>query len=617
MPINISDISTPSKCGKLKVTDLKAELKSLGLPEDGLKAQLIDRLKAHLEASPAKLVPVPEEEPAAEASAEDAPAAEAPAATEEEDAEPEADAAAETPAAEEAAPEPDTKEESEEPAAADEDASAGEKRKAEEDPPVEADTAAEAATEEAPAAKKAKAEDGAAVTTKNAPVTTTKKEIFVGGLAREVTEEDLKELFKDCGEVVDVRVLKDKRNDISKGFAFVRFSNCEEAGKAITKYDKHELKGRKIGVLPSTENNTLFIGGLQRDWEEETVKKGLEENLSGVVKFEMMMDQSTDPPRNRGYGFITFDTHADALAAQRKYGGRENTNKLEISGHTVNLDWAEDRNSGVDEMAMAKVKTVYANGLPEDITEEELKEAFGKCGEVEKVTMSKDMANAKRKDFAFIAFVDRESALKAVEEMNGKEVKGKEVEVSLAKPQVPRKPRNMSGQGGRFGGRGYGGRGGRFGQSYGSYGRGRGSYGSSSGYGGGKGSYGASGGYNTYSQGYGGSYGSGYGGGYGSGYGSSGYGGYGAQSGYGQQTGYGQQSGYGQGAYGQQGYGQTASSGYGQQAATTGTTGYGQQTSGYGQQTSGYGQQGYGQQGYGQQQSYGSSGYGYGGNRRF
>ena len=59
-------------------------------------------------------------------------------------------------------------------------------------------------------------------------------EIFVGGLDRDVTEEDLKRVFKYAGEVVDVRLHKDPSTNKNKGYAFVRFSTKEEANRALS-----------------------------------------------------------------------------------------------------------------------------------------------------------------------------------------------------------------------------------------------------------------------------------------------------------------------------------------------------------------------------------------------
>jgi len=72
--------------------------------------------------------------------------------------------------------------------------------------------------------------------------------IYVGHLAYEVTEEDLKEAFAVFGEVVSTKVIKDDYNGKSKGFGFVEMPDRYEANKAIKELDNSELKGRTIMV---------------------------------------------------------------------------------------------------------------------------------------------------------------------------------------------------------------------------------------------------------------------------------------------------------------------------------------------------------------------------------
>jgi RNA recognition motif-containing protein len=81
--------------------------------------------------------------------------------------------------------------------------------------------------------------------------------IYVGNLAYEVTEEDLKEAFEAFGEIETIRVLKDNNTGRSKGFGFVEMSNNTDAQSAIDGLNDQELKGRALKVntaRPRTEN---------------------------------------------------------------------------------------------------------------------------------------------------------------------------------------------------------------------------------------------------------------------------------------------------------------------------------------------------------------------------
>ena len=72
--------------------------------------------------------------------------------------------------------------------------------------------------------------------------------IFVGNLAKEVTEQDLQTLFAECGNVRSVKIIKDLFSGESKGFAFIEMPGNAEAQKAITDLNTRDLKGKKIVV---------------------------------------------------------------------------------------------------------------------------------------------------------------------------------------------------------------------------------------------------------------------------------------------------------------------------------------------------------------------------------
>ncbi|MBN2366474.1 MAG: RNA-binding protein [Calditrichaeota bacterium] len=72
--------------------------------------------------------------------------------------------------------------------------------------------------------------------------------IYVGNLAKDVTDEELKEAFAEYGEVTSSTVLKDKYTGESRGFGFVEMPSKAEAIEAMQKMDAREIKGRKLIV---------------------------------------------------------------------------------------------------------------------------------------------------------------------------------------------------------------------------------------------------------------------------------------------------------------------------------------------------------------------------------
>ena len=72
--------------------------------------------------------------------------------------------------------------------------------------------------------------------------------IYVGNLAREVTEGNLLQAFEAFGSVKSVKIIKDRSGGESKGFGFVEMSAEADARSAIDGLNGKELNGRALKV---------------------------------------------------------------------------------------------------------------------------------------------------------------------------------------------------------------------------------------------------------------------------------------------------------------------------------------------------------------------------------
>ncbi len=72
--------------------------------------------------------------------------------------------------------------------------------------------------------------------------------LYVGNLSYNVSEEDLRELFAQAGEVKDVMLVLDRDTHRPRGFGFVEMMNQADAEKAIQMFNDHELDGRRLTV---------------------------------------------------------------------------------------------------------------------------------------------------------------------------------------------------------------------------------------------------------------------------------------------------------------------------------------------------------------------------------
>jgi RNA recognition motif-containing protein len=132
------------------------------------------------------------------------------------------------------------------------------------------------------------------------------------------------------------------------------------------------------------------------------------------------------------------------------------------------------------EIKKGKQMNIYVGNLAPDVTEDELKQAFEAFGQVQTATVIKDKFSGESRGFGFVEMPAKAEAQTAITEMNGKDLKGRSLNVNEARPKTER-PR---GGGGGYGG---GGRRGGGGGGYGGGGGGRRSGGGGGGYGGGGG----------------------------------------------------------------------------------------------------------------------------------
>jgi cold-inducible RNA-binding protein len=110
---------------------------------------------------------------------------------------------------------------------------------------------------------------------------------------------------------------------------------------------------------------------------------------------------------------------------------------------------------------------IYVGNLSFDVTEDDLRSAFEAFGTVDTVNIIKDRESGRPKGFGFVEMSSGEEAKKAIEAMNGKEVKGRAMNVNEARP----KPEGGRGGGRHGGGGGQGDRGRRGGGPGGGGGR--------------------------------------------------------------------------------------------------------------------------------------------------
>ncbi|KAH9730839.1 bruno 1 isoform b-related [Citrus sinensis] len=152
--------------------------------------------------------------------------------------------------------------------------------------------------------------------------------LYVAPVPRTATEEDIRPLFEEHGNVIEVVLPKDKRTGQQQGYCFVKFTIFEEAGNAIRALNGHYIfPGEQASIKvrfadgerehPVAPPDKLYVGCLSK----QTSKKEIEEVFSPYGHIEDIfivrdeLKQSRDPVPFEGCAFVQFSHREMALAA--------------------------------------------------------------------------------------------------------------------------------------------------------------------------------------------------------------------------------------------------------------------------------------------------------------
>lgn len=243
-------------------------------------------------------------------------------------------------------------------------------------------------------------------------------EVFVGGLDKDATEEDLREVFSVVGEVTEVRLMMNPQTKKNKGFAFLRFATIEQAKLAVTQLKNPVVKGKQCGVTPSQDSDTLFLGNICKTWTKEKLKEKLK--LYGIENVEdlTLVEDSNNEGKNRGFAFLEFSSRSEAMDAFKRLQKRDVLLGVE---RPAKVSFADSFIDPGDEI-MAQVKTVFIDGLPASWDEDRVRILLKKFGEIEKVELARNMPSARRKDFGFVSFDSHDAAVTCAKSINNAEL---------------------------------------------------------------------------------------------------------------------------------------------------------------------------------------------------
>jgi cold-inducible RNA-binding protein len=90
------------------------------------------------------------------------------------------------------------------------------------------------------------------------------KKLYVGNMSYGTTEDQIRDLFAQVGEVSSVAIITDRETGRAKGFGFVEMNNDEQGQEAIKRFNGYTLDNRTLTVneaRPREERSGGSFGG--------------------------------------------------------------------------------------------------------------------------------------------------------------------------------------------------------------------------------------------------------------------------------------------------------------------------------------------------------------------
>ncbi|WJX14296.1 hypothetical protein P8452_04584 [Trifolium repens] len=248
--------------------------------------------------------------------------------------------------------------------------------------------------------------------------------LYVGDLEASVNEGHLFDLFSQVAQVVSIRVCRDQIRRSSLGYAYVNFTNAQDAANAKELLNFTPLNGKPIRIMFSQRDPSVRTSGsgnvFVKNLEKSIDHKALHDIFAyfgSILSCKVALDGNG---QSKGHGFIQFDNEESAKNAIEQLNGMLINDKQVYVGSFVCHRERPRTNQST------QFTNVYTKNLSETLDDEELKKLFSHFGTITSARVMKD-TNGKSKCFGFVNFKSPDSAATAVEKLNGTTVNGDKV----------------------------------------------------------------------------------------------------------------------------------------------------------------------------------------------
>uniref|UniRef100_A0A5B6YUX9 Polyadenylate-binding protein n=1 Tax=Davidia involucrata TaxID=16924 RepID=A0A5B6YUX9_DAVIN len=239
--------------------------------------------------------------------------------------------------------------------------------------------------------------------------------LYVGDLDATVNEGQLYDLFNQVAQVVSVRVCRDQARRASLGYAYVNYSNAQDATSARELLNFTPINGKPIRIMFSHRDPSIRKSGYAnvfiKNLDTSIDNKALYDTFAAfgtVLSCKVAVDGNG---QSRRYGFVQFDQEEAAQNAIKRLNGMLINDKQVYVGLFVRRQERNQSNGS------PKFTNVFVKNFSETVTDEDLKKTFDKYGSITSAVVMRD-ADGKSRCFGFVNFQNPDSAAAAVENLN-------------------------------------------------------------------------------------------------------------------------------------------------------------------------------------------------------
>jgi polyadenylate-binding protein len=279
--------------------------------------------------------------------------------------------------------------------------------------------------------------------------------IFIKNLDVSIDDKALFDTFSAFGNILSCKIATGDDGQ-SKGYGFVHFEHSEDAENAIKNVNGMLLNNKKVYVghhIPKKERDAkieelrsqytnIYIKNLDESVTDDQLRSAFEK----FGKITSLVIQKDDEGKSKGFGFINYEKHDEAKKAV------DEMNDTDFGGKKIYVSRAQKKNEREEELKKQYEKmkeeklnkyqgvNLYIKNLDESVTDEVLREKFSPFGTITSAKVMCDEKNDnKSRGFGFDCFSSPDEATKAVAEMNGYNLNGKQIYVALAQRKDVRK----------------------------------------------------------------------------------------------------------------------------------------------------------------------------------